>query len=118
MKFLTSLVFIALLITGCTNDKRALPPIKTITHFPSDTLIVEYAFIPLIQPLTIYKYINATLVDSVYIMAGYDHVYAGVIIQDGDSVCFKESGQPLMPYRVTDSDGLGYINPFGWYVNY
>jgi hypothetical protein len=124
MKTLTPLVLIAVLAIGCKTDKKALPPVTNIvqvqdtTTIQSDTLIMEYAFTPLVQPLTIYKYINNTLMDSVWMAIGSDHVYAGVIVQDGDSVCFKESGQPLIPYLVTDSDNLGYINPLGWYVNY
>jgi hypothetical protein len=123
MKTLTPLVLIALLAIGCKTDNKALPPVTNIVQvqdstIQSDTLIMEYAFTPLVQPLTIYKYINNTLMDSVWMAIGSDHVYAGVIVQDGDSVCWKESGQPLMPYLVKDSDNLGYINPLGWYVNY
>jgi hypothetical protein len=124
MKAFASLVIIALLAIGCKTNKKALPPVTTSTQvqdtttIQSDTLEMEYAFTPLVQPQTIYLYINTTLKDSAWMAIGSDHVYAIVIVQDGDSVCWKESGQPLMPYLVTDPDNLGYINTLGWYVNY
>lgn len=116
------LISLCIVLFACNKNRRALPPVKTITHFQtdsiqSDTLELKYTFTPLIQPLFLQLYVNNTVKDSITLGVGINYMASAVIVADGDSVAWKDGNQPIMPYLVVDSDNLGYITPFGWYLN-